>query len=160
MRSQAPTWIQNAFDTVPEQVQAAPTRYQVILEPTQQNWLFGLDYPFSQQPDINITSNFTLSKDQPVTQQLRYDVLQFAPMRIDPILTDALRRVNLALPPDGNPQTRALAKQLFAQSGSDPVRYMAAFERWINRRCQAFKPRQLSFVIFSSQQFITLTDTF
>ena len=132
-RSQAPAWIQNAFATVPEQVQAAPTRYQIILEPTQQNWLFGLDYPFSQQPDINITSNFTLSKDQPVTQQLRYDVLQFAPMRIDPILTDASRRVNLALPAEGNPQARALAKQLFAQSGSDPMRYIAAIERWINQ---------------------------
>lgn len=132
-RSQAPTWIQNAFATVPEQVQAAPTRYQIILEPTQQNWLFGLDYPFSQQPDINITSNFTLSKDQPVTQQLRYNVMQFAPMRIDPILTDASRRVNLTLPAEGNPQARALAQQLFVQSGSDPVRYMAAIERWINQ---------------------------
>ena len=132
-RSQAPTWIQNAFATVPEQVQATPTRYQIILEPTQQNWLFGLDYPFSQQPDINITSNFTLSKDQPVTQQLRYDVLQFAPMRIDPVLTEASRRLNLALPAEGNPQARALAQQLFVQSGSDPVRYMAAIERWINQ---------------------------
>lgn len=133
VRLQPPMWIQNAFATVPEQVQAAPTRYQVILEPTQQNWLFGLDYPFSQQPDINITSNFTLSKDQPVTQQLRYDVVQFAPMRIDPVLAEASRRSNLALPNEGNPQARALAKQLFAQSDSDPVRYMAAIERWINQ---------------------------
>ncbi|MGE6389289.1 transglutaminaseTgpA domain-containing protein [Psychrobacter pacificensis] len=132
-RSQAPTWIQNAFATVPEQVQAAPTRYQIILEPTQQNWLFGLDYPFSQQPDINITSNFTLSKDQPVTQQLRYNVMQFSSMRIDSVLTEASRRVNLTLPAEGNPQARALAQQLFVQSGSDPVRYMAAIERWINQ---------------------------
>ena len=132
-RSQAPTWIQNAFATVPEQVQAAPTRYQIILEPTQQNWLFGLDYPFSQQPDINITSNFTLAKDQPVTQQLRYNVMQFSSMRIDSVLTEASRRLNLALPAEGNPQARALAKQLFVQSGSDPVRYMAAIERWINQ---------------------------
>ncbi len=132
-RSQAPTWIQNAFATVPEQVQATPTRYQIILEPTQQNWLFGLDYPFSQQPDINITSNFTLAKDQPVTQQLRYNVMQFSSMRIDPVLTEASRRVNLTLPAEGNPQARALAQQLFVQSGSDPVRYMAAIERWINQ---------------------------
>jgi hypothetical protein len=54
-------------------------------------------------------------------------------MRIDPILTDVSRRVNLALPNEGNPQARALAKQLFAQSGSDPMRYMAAIERWINQ---------------------------
>ena len=131
--ARAPTWIQNAFATIPETAQNSPNRYQIILEPTQQDWLFGLDYPVSQQPDIMLTSNFTLSRNQPVTQQLRYDVLQFAPMRIDPILTDASRRQNLTLPNSGNSQARALAKQLFAQSGSDPVRYMAAIERWINR---------------------------
>ncbi|NYR08610.1 DUF3488 and transglutaminase-like domain-containing protein [Psychrobacter sp. BI730] len=132
-RLQAPAWIQNAFSTVPDESRAAPVNYKVILEPTQQNWLFGLDYPFSEQPDINTTSEFTLSKDQPVTQQLRYDVLQFAQMRIDPVLTEASRRENLALPNEGNPQARALAKQLFEQSGSDPVRYIAAIEQWINR---------------------------
>ncbi|MFT0772307.1 transglutaminaseTgpA domain-containing protein [Psychrobacter aquimaris] len=132
-RLQAPAWIQNAFATVPDESRAAPVNYKVILEPTQQNWLFGLDYPFSQQPDINTTSEFTLSKDQPVTQQLRYDVLQFAQMRIDPVLTEASRRENLALPNEGSPQSRALAKQLFEQSGSDPVRYIAAIEQWINR---------------------------
>ena len=132
-RLQAPAWIQHAFATVPDESRAAPVNYKVILEPTQQNWLFGLDYPFSQQPDINTTSDFTLTKDQPVTQQLRYDVSQFASMRIDPVLTKASRRENLALPNEGNPQARALAKQLFEQSGSDPVRYIAAIEQWINR---------------------------
>ncbi|MGB2785471.1 transglutaminaseTgpA domain-containing protein [Psychrobacter sp.] len=130
---QMPSWIENAFATVPDEVKVAPTSYEIILEPTQQNWLFGLDYPFAQRQDVSITSNFTLLKDQPVTQQLRYDVLQFAPMRIDPVLSDELRRLNLTLPADGNPQARALAQQLFAQSGSDPVRYMAAIERWINQ---------------------------
>ncbi|MGO2278847.1 MULTISPECIES: transglutaminase family protein [unclassified Psychrobacter] len=132
-RLQAPAWVQNAFATVPDDARAAPVNYKIILEPTQQNWLFGLDYPFSQQPDINTTSEFTLSKEQPVTQQLRYDVLQFTQMRIDPVLTEASRRENLALPNEGNPQARALAKQLFEQSGSDPVRYIAAIEEWINR---------------------------
>ena len=130
---QMPNWIANALATVPDEVKTTPNRYQIILEPTQQNWLFGLDYPFAQQQDISITSNFTLRKDQPVTQQLRYDVLQFAPMRIDPVLSDESRRLNLALPSSGNPQARALAKQLFAQSGSDPVRYIQAIERWINQ---------------------------
>lgn len=130
---QMPNWIANALATVPDEVKVAPNRYQIILEPTQQNWLFGLDYPFAQQQDISITSNFTLRKDQPVTQQLRYDVLQFAPMRIDPVLSDESRRLNLALPSSGNPQARLLAQQLFAQSDSDPVRYIQAIERWINQ---------------------------
>ena len=130
---QSPPWIENAFATVPDEVKVAPTSYQIILEATQQNWLFGLDYPFSQQQDVSITSDFTLLKDQPVTQQLRYDVLQFNPMRIDSVLSNESRRLNLALPKDGNPQSRALAQKLFTQSGSDPVRYMAAIERWINQ---------------------------
>lgn len=130
---QMPNWIANALATVPDEVKTTPNRYQIILEPTQQNWLFGLDYPFAQQQDISITSNFTLRKDQPVTQQLRYDVLQFAPMRIDPVLSEASRRLNLELPSSGNPQARLLAQQLFAQSDSDPVRYIQAIERWINQ---------------------------
>lgn len=128
-----PNWMASALASAPDEVKVAPNRYQVILEPTQQNWLFGLDYPFTQQQDISITSNFTLRKDQPVTQQLRYEVLQFAPMRIDTALTDEARRLNLALPSSGNPQARALAQQLFAQSGSDPVRYIQSIERWINQ---------------------------
>lgn len=130
---QTPVWVENALATASDTVKLAPANYQVILEPTQQRWLFGLDYPFAQSQDISLTSDFTLLKNQPVTQQLRYDVLQFAPMRIDPILDDESRRLNLALPKQGNLKARALAQQLFAQSGSDPVRYIAAIERWINQ---------------------------
>lgn len=130
---QTPAWIENAFATIPDEAKVAPTNYEIILEPTQQSWLFGLDYPFTQRQDVKITSDFTLLKDRPVTQQLRYEVLQFAPMRIDPILSDESRRLNLTLPADGNPQARTLAQQLFVQSDSDPVRYMQALERWINQ---------------------------
>ncbi|MGP5493836.1 transglutaminase family protein [Psychrobacter celer] len=130
---QTPAWIENAFATIPDEAKVAPTNYEIILEPTQQSWLFGLDYPFTPRQDVKITSDFTLLKDQPVTQQLRYEVLQFAPMRIDPVLSDESRRLNLTLPADGNLQARTLAQQLFAQSGSDPVRYMQALERWINQ---------------------------
>ncbi|WP_201583593.1 transglutaminaseTgpA domain-containing protein [Psychrobacter sp. HII-4] len=130
---QTPAWIENAFATIPDEAKVAPTNYEIILEPTQQSWLFGLDYPFTQRQDVKITSDFTLLKDQPVTQQLRYEVLQFAPMRIDPVLSDESRRLNLTLPADGNLQARTLAQQLFAQSDSDPVRYMQALERWINQ---------------------------
>ena len=131
--SRPPAWIENALATIPDAAKSTPATYKIVLEPTQQNWLFGLDYPFSQRQDISITSDFTLLKDQPVTQQLRYDVLQFAPMRIDPVLSDESRRLNLTLPTEGNPKSKALAQQLFAQSDSDPVRYMAAIERWINQ---------------------------
>ena len=130
---QTPDWVERAFATAPDEVKRAPTTYEVILEPTQQRWLFGLDYPFAQSQGISLTSDFTLLQNQPVTQQLRYDVLRYAPMRIDTSLDDEARGLNLALPNQGNPKSRALAEQLFAQSGSDPVRYINAIERWINQ---------------------------
>ncbi len=130
---QTPTWVENALATAADKVKLDPNVYEIILEPTQQNWLYGLDYPFTQRQEVSLTSNFTLLTNQPVTQQLRYQVLQFAPMRIDPLLNETARRINLALPKEGNPQARTLARQLFAQSGSDPVRYMQALERWIHQ---------------------------
>ena len=130
---QSPQWLIDALATAEDKDKLAPSTYQVILEPTQQRWLFGLDYPFAQRQGISITSDFTLLKDQPVTQQLRYNVLRYAPMRIDPTLNDADRAINLAIPAQGNPRARALAQQLFEDSGSDPQRYMAAIERWINQ---------------------------
>ncbi|WP_350559833.1 DUF3488 and transglutaminase-like domain-containing protein [Psychrobacter sp. CAL346-MNA-CIBAN-0220] len=130
---QTPKWMELALATATDKVKLGPSSYEVILEPTQQRWLFGLDYPFAQRQGISLTSDFTLLKSQPVTQQLRYDVLRYAPMRIDPKLDEAARRLNLELPKQGNPKAHALAKQLFKQSGSDPVRYINAIERWINQ---------------------------
>ena len=130
---QNPRWMERAFATATDSVKLAPNSYDIILEPTQQRWLFGLDYPFVQRQGISLTSDFTLLNAQPVTQQLSYKVLRYTPMRIDPVLDEAAQRINLALPAQGNLQTRALAKQLFIQSGSDPMRYMAAIQRWINQ---------------------------
>ena len=130
---QNPQWMIDALATAADKDKLAPTSYQVILEPTQQRWLFGLDYPFAQSQQISMTPDFTLLKDQPVTQQLRYNVLRYAPMRIDPTLNDADRAINLALPTQGNPKARALAQQLFIQSDLDPQRYIIAIQRWINQ---------------------------
>ena len=127
-----PIWLQQALATVPEgQQQVAP--YRIILEPTQQDWLYGLDYPIAQNTDIGITPQFTLQRRQPITQQLRYEVFRFAPMRIDTELSLQERQINLTLPRQGNEQSRTLAQQLFAQSGNDPKRYMAAIQRWISQ---------------------------
>ena len=128
-----PPWVSRALGTVADADRLEPTRYQIILEPTQQRWLFGLDYPLAQRQDVRLTANFTLIKDQPITQQLRYDVQRYAPMRIDPVLSTDARAVNVALPATGNAKARALAKQLFAKAGSDPARYIQALERWINQ---------------------------
>lgn len=131
--TQTPKWLEQSLATATDAVKLDPNRYEIILEPTQQQWLFGLDYPLAQRQAISLTSDFTLIKEQPVTEQLRYQVLRYAPMTIDPMLDDVTRRANLTLPRQGNAETRQLAEQLFIQSGSDPRRYIQAIERWINQ---------------------------
>ncbi len=130
---QTPKWLEQSLATAIDAVKLEPDKYEVLLEPTQQQWLYGLDYPFAQGRGISLTSDFTLIKRRPVTEQLRYEVLRYRPMQIDPQLDEASRRVNLSLPAEGNEQTRLLAKQLFAQSGSDPRFYIQAIQSWINQ---------------------------
>lgn len=130
---QTPQWLEQSLATAADAVKLAPNQYEVILEPTQQQWLFGLDYPFTQEQGISLTSDFTLLNNKPVTEQLRYEVLRYTPIKIDPLLDEVSYEVNLTLPATGNTKTRALAKQLFAQAGSDPVRYMQAIQSWINK---------------------------
>ena len=128
---QPPNWLARSLATATTKTE--PKSYEITLEPTQQQWLFGLDYPLPQNKDTRLTSDFTLIKEEPVSEQLRYEVLRYAPMQIDPILDEVSRAANLTLPSAGNLQTQSLAKQLFAQSGSDPERYIQAIQRWINQ---------------------------
>ena len=128
---QPPNWLARSLATANNKTE--PKSYEITLEPTQQQWLFGLDYPLPQNKDTRLTSDFTLIKEEPVSEQLRYEVLRYAPMQIDPILDEVSRAANLTLPSAGNLQTQNLAKQLFAQSGSDPERYIQAIQRWINQ---------------------------
>lgn len=128
---QPPNWLARSLATANNKTE--PKSYEITLEPTQQQWLFGLDYPLPQNKDTRLTSDFTLIKKEPVSEQLRYEVLRYAPMQIDPILDEVSRAANLTLPSAGNLQTQNLAKQLFAQSGSDPERYIQAIQRWINQ---------------------------
>ncbi|WP_201601490.1 transglutaminase family protein [Psychrobacter submarinus] len=128
---QPPNWLARSLATANNKTE--PKSYEITLEPTQQQWLFGLDYPLPQNKDTRLTSDFTLIKEEPVSEQLRYEVLRYAPTQIDPILDEVSRAANLTLPSAGNLQTQNLAKQLFAQSGSDPERYIQAIQRWINQ---------------------------
>ncbi len=120
-----PEWASNAY-----QGQSAG-RYQVILEPTNQQWLFGLDYPQPESArDIGMNQEFNLRSYTPVTQQRRYWVMHYPNAKIDLVLSDRQRQLNLSLP-DGNPKTRALAQQLKGQSQGNSRRLVALIQEYI-----------------------------
>ena len=135
----APNWIQLAIqssaksnNTINNSNNSAPSSYQITLQPTQRNWLYGLDYPYPEQANTFITSNFTLRTREPVVQQLRYRVQRYPNMHIGLQLSQQERMANLRLPSQGNPQARAWAQQMFAKSGNDPQRYIENIRQWIS----------------------------
>lgn len=111
--------------------------YRVILEQTGQNWLFGLDYPITNQKGIGLTSDFTLRYWDTVNQRFTYQVHWLDDAPINLALSTQQRQVNLALPAGGNPQSRQFAQRLYQQAGDDPIAYTNAIAQWM--RSQQFR---------------------
>ena len=111
--------------------------YRVILEQTGQNWLFGLDYPITNQKGIGLTSDFTLRYWDNVNQRFTYQVHWLDDAPINLALSTQQRQVNLALPVGGNPQSRQFAQRLYHQAGDDPIAYTNAIAQWM--RSQQFR---------------------
>ncbi|MGD4317902.1 transglutaminaseTgpA domain-containing protein, partial [Xanthomonas citri pv. citri] len=109
----------------------------VILEQTGQNWLFGLDYPITNQKGIGLTSDFTLRYWDTVNQRFTYQVHWLDDAPINLALSTQQRQVNLALPAGGNPQSRQFAQRLYHQAGDDPITYTNAIAQWM--RSQQFR---------------------
>nr|WP_255537830.1 DUF3488 and DUF4129 domain-containing transglutaminase family protein [Motiliproteus sp. SC1-56] len=95
-----------------------PLGYRVMLEPTDQRWLFALAAARSTTPGVGYSRDHRLVKRSPVSQPFAYEVDSFLRQPLDPNLPDWLARVNLQLPETGDPRTRALAEQLAAEAGS------------------------------------------
>lgn len=93
--------------------------YNVILEPTQQPWLYGLHLAEARTRDIYQSRNFELFNNGVVSQRMSYDLRSFPSNNTDLILLERARRQNVALPDDGNPRSRQFARDLRASVISD-----------------------------------------
>lgn len=126
-----PIWLtQTLSSATPPKVNDGKS-YRVILEKTGQSWLFGLDYPFSQQRGVRVNADFTLQHWDKVYQRLTYQVYWLNDALLDVQLSPQQRAENLQLPTNGNEQSRQFAKNLFVQSGNDPIKFAHALEHWI-----------------------------
>ncbi len=106
--------------------------YRVILEPTEQNWLFALDYPRPYpERGIGMTGDFTLRSYYPISTQKRYRASYFSQPKVDMELTEAQKRINLRLPSEGNEESRAFARDLYTKV-DDPIRYIQEVQSFIS----------------------------
>ena len=102
--------------------------YRIALEPTEREWLPGLDTVTSWPAEMAargratqlVYFDRTILERRPVTARLSYSLHSFPGASVMPtLLPRDLRRRDLALPPGRSPRTVALAGELRAASASD-----------------------------------------
>lgn len=96
-----------------------PTEYTVTMEPHSRRWLFAIDLPGRIPAQATATPDFQLLSTAPIAARMRYDMVSYVNYKLG--VQDAgftLRRA-LVLPPDFNPRTVALGKNLRQQHGTD-----------------------------------------
>ena len=100
----------------PRQVQTAgqSLAYSIIMEPTQQNWLYGLRYARPAVPGILMRSDYTLYSPVELEDEYHYRVRSWTGAQLDPQLSDWRRQAELQLPDRANPRTLALARAMRA----------------------------------------------
>ena len=94
-----------------------PMDYDVILEPTQQTWIYGLQLAAVASGDIVQDRNYSLHTAKPITQRMRYQLRSWSDYQVDLQLPGTLRASALQLPQnDSNTRSAALAQELRAAS--------------------------------------------
>ncbi|MBU2885096.1 DUF3488 and transglutaminase-like domain-containing protein [Gilvimarinus agarilyticus] len=96
--------------------------YEVMLEPTDENWLYTLAAPASYSEGIWLSRGMTLYQRDAVSQRQQYSVTTHVNYTNQAEgLSELLRRVSLRIPRDSNPATRTLAEQWRRQAPNDQV---------------------------------------
>lgn len=96
-----------------------PLSYNVILEPTQQPWLFALHLAEDVNDEFFSGRNFELFNNGRITQRLSYDLRSYLQNQTDILLLGSARNRSLDLPEAGNERSRDFARELRATASSD-----------------------------------------
>ncbi|MEX2129940.1 MAG: DUF3488 and transglutaminase-like domain-containing protein, partial [Pseudohongiellaceae bacterium] len=96
-----------------------PVDYSVILEPTQQPWLYGLHLAEPRSSSVFRGRNFELFYSTIVTQRYGYNLRTYPEGQTDVFLLSSIRARALEIPEQGNEQSRNFARQLRSQFAGD-----------------------------------------
>ena len=94
-------------------------RYEVQMEPTEQKWLFALDYPALVPAKTRMTVDYQLIASRPVTELREYVMASDPTFKDSPTLKQTLLRAAIDLPEGFNPRTAALMAAWRSEAGSD-----------------------------------------
>lgn len=99
--------------------------YEVLLEPTDQRWLFPLDLPTEGTDDARLSFDGQLTSRKPLIAPKRYRLHSATRSILESTLLPGHRAAATWLPRDSNPRTRALV-QGWRQRGMDDAAVVAA----------------------------------
>jgi transglutaminase-like putative cysteine protease len=95
-------------------------RYSVTLEPSSQRWWFALD-TITESPNrrrVRLTFDHQLISNDPITRTISYNAVSYTRTESEGPISVLARRVDTALPPNRNPRSVSLAKEMRAQVSS------------------------------------------
>jgi transglutaminase-like putative cysteine protease len=96
-----------------------PLNYSIIMEPTQQNWLYSLRYAQARRAGVMAAADFRLFLLVPLEDKYMYSASSWPEATLEEELSDWRRKTELRLPPQDNPQTRQLAQDLRSGVSTD-----------------------------------------
>jgi transglutaminase-like putative cysteine protease len=105
--------------------------YDILFEQTGQSWLFSLPTVVSWKGDALRGLDYRLISRQALNSPTELTVFSDIDSPRNAPLNQALRKLNLSIPPDQNPRARARAKQWRAEAGTDKAyaQYIMAYFR-------------------------------
>ena len=97
-----------------------PTRYEVTLEPTMQQWVFAMEMPRELSlPRTHMGPQQQLFHVTPIEQRVAYDVVSYTDFIVQAELPAAFKGWYTTLPDSGNQRTVKLAREMREAAGSD-----------------------------------------
>jgi len=103
---------------VPVDLEGTPIGYSIIMEPTQQNWLYALRYARTDKRGVLALADYRLYSPAILENEYQYTLRSWPQAVLESNLSTWRREVETRLPPVDNPRTRALAQTLYERAGS------------------------------------------
>ncbi len=109
-----------------------PWEYSVIAQPSGRHWLFALDVARSEDGAVQQRRDFSLQSVQAIDQPMQYPVRSWPAVLRDAEVPISSLADSLQLPADGDPRSRAWARELQALNPS-PEALVQALLKHFNR---------------------------
>ncbi|WP_181902191.1 transglutaminase family protein [Thalassotalea euphylliae] len=86
--------------------------YQIMVEQSNQHWLFALDTALAPSNDARQLADFSLINNQPLTKTKSYQVVSYPNAIREPEMSQVFQRFYTRLPADVSPKLQALGQEL------------------------------------------------